>query len=364
MTIHLELMKTLFTNATIEQYPLLNLTDAIHKFEESEIKGPKNDSDYKFVNSSIDYINMIKKIAEDEESVDYNNIEEISLRNVVITDEFSRIKKKILIRELIVLNSPDDDPDDATIVVNKAVIVPSISQDNTLERIKQKMYARATKKYNSKLDELMKMLNNLNSQQTGSPIQHQKNIHHLKQAKDTLGKLKIPVLKRKHTLEVINGEMQHFRKKVSKHVEMSLDLSDVDSERKQLKKMRRNLAKMKSKMVGLKKDLTSDEFEHTNQKDLKIKMQMIELSKEMEKLNKKMKELTEESEVRDEKVQEHHRKIRKIMYEHNKKIDDTINDDDFTEDDFVSAKNSNKNEEKESDLKTLGFKLSNINTKQ
>ena len=164
MTIPLELMKTLFTNATIEQYPLLNLTDAIHKFEESEIKGPKNDSDYKFVNSSIDYINMIKKIAEDEESVDYNNIEEISLRNVVITDEFSRIKKKILIRELIVLNSPDDDPDDATIVVNKAVIVPSISQDNTLERIKQKMYARATKKYNSKLDELMKMLNNLNSQ--------------------------------------------------------------------------------------------------------------------------------------------------------------------------------------------------------
>ena len=79
---------------------------------------------------------MVRKLAEEEQGIDLQNVEEIHLRNVVLRDEDPEMKQKVLVRELIVLNTPDDDPDDQTIVVNKAVIVPSISEDHTLEILK------------------------------------------------------------------------------------------------------------------------------------------------------------------------------------------------------------------------------------
>ena len=109
--------------------------------------------------------------------MDFDHIEEIRLRNVVLRDEDPQTKQKVLVRELIILNTPDDDPDDQTIVVNKAVIVPSISEDHTLEKLKQKMYARATSKYNSQLEDLMKMLGNLQVQQSVTDEQMSLNQH-------------------------------------------------------------------------------------------------------------------------------------------------------------------------------------------
>ena len=168
VTLSDEAKKLIFTNATVENFPLLNMTDALHEFSEDEfIKSQKND-EFKFVNSSIEYINMVKKLAEEEQGMDFEHIEEIHLRNVVLRDEDPAVKQKVLVRELIILNTPDDDPDDQTIVVNKAVIVPSISEDHTLEKLKQKMYARATSKYNSQLEDLMKMLGNLQVQQSST----------------------------------------------------------------------------------------------------------------------------------------------------------------------------------------------------
>ena len=64
------------------------------------------------MNSSIEYINMVKKLAEEEQGMDFEHIEEIHLRNVVLRDEDPQVKQKVLVRELIILNTPDDDPDD------------------------------------------------------------------------------------------------------------------------------------------------------------------------------------------------------------------------------------------------------------
>jgi hypothetical protein len=136
----------------------------------------------------------------------------------VLKDEDTEIKQKVLVRELIVLNTPDDDPDDNTVIINKAVIVPSISEDHTLERLKQKMYARATSKYNSKIDELMAKLNALQIHKHASTDQIKHNKHHLDEAKEAINNLKVPVLKRKHTLTKIEGEMDEFREKVADHV--------------------------------------------------------------------------------------------------------------------------------------------------
>lgn len=194
------------------------MTHSFHDFNESSIIEPKNDKEYKFVNSSMDYINHLTKIAQDEENIDYENIEEITLMNVVLKDEDPESKQKVLVRQLIVLNSPDDDPDDDTVIVNKAVIVPSISEDHTLERLKQKMYARATNKYNSKIDELMAQLNTLQLSEKSSAKQIVHNKKHLEKAKEAINNLKVPVLKRKHTLNKIEGEMDEFREKVADHV--------------------------------------------------------------------------------------------------------------------------------------------------
>lgn len=349
----------LFTNATVEQYPLLNLTDSFHKFDENKIKEPLKDNEYRFVNSSMDYINYIKKIAQDEQTIDLENIEEIHLRNVVLKDEDPEIKQKVLVRELIVLNSPDDDPDDATVIVNKAVIVPSISEDHTLDKLKQKMYARATMKYNSKIDKLMALLNSLQLHKTSSHKAIVHNKKHLDQAKVAINNLKVPVLKRKHTLTKIEGEMDEFREKVADHVQESIDMVNTDSQRKSMQSMRNHLSRMRKRMKKLKSDLYSDEFEHSDAKDNEIRHQMMELADDMAKLNQKMKSLHKHTEDIDKKVQKHHRKIRKMIYDHNKKIEETIDHDDFSEDDFVSAKEANKRSREDSDLKSRGFKMSN-----
>jgi chaperonin cofactor prefoldin len=102
--------------------------------------------------------------------------------------------------------------------------------------------------------------------------------------------------------------------------------------------MRTHLAKMKEKMKQLKSNLNSDEFEHSDSKDNEIRWQMMNLADDMEDLNKKMKNIHKKTEEVDKKVQAHHKKIRKMIYDHNKKIEDTIDHDDFTEEDFMSAK--------------------------
>lgn len=299
----------------------MNTTHAFHKFDESSIAEPKSDKDYKFVNSSMDYINQIKKIAQDEQNIDYENIEEITLRNVVLKDDDPDTKQKVLVRELIVLNTPDDDPDDTTIMVNKAVIVPSISEDHTLERLKQKMYARATLKYNSRIDALMAKLNKLQMGNNSTPEHLKKNKKHLDEAKEAINNLKVPVLKRKHTLTKIEGEMDEFREKVAGHVQDSIKMVNSDEQIRDMASARRHLAKMRSKMKQLKNDLYSDEFEHSDGKDNQIRKQMMALADGMKKLNQKMKKMHRQSEDIERKVKKRHRKIRKMIYDHNKKIE-------------------------------------------
>lgn len=91
-------------------------------------------------------------------------------------------------------------------------------------------------------------------------------------------------------------------------------------------------------MDELKSDLYSEEFEHSGTKDNEIREKMMELADDMSKLNKRMKRMHSNSLKVAKKVKAHHKKIRKMIYEHNKKIEDTIEHDDFTEDDFLSAK--------------------------
>jgi hypothetical protein len=62
-TLPKEIEHELFTNATVDKFPLLNLTDTFKTYNEKDFVEPKADKDYKFVNSSLDYINHLTKIA-------------------------------------------------------------------------------------------------------------------------------------------------------------------------------------------------------------------------------------------------------------------------------------------------------------
>jgi hypothetical protein len=48
-----------------------------------------------------------------------------------------------------------------------------------------------------------------------------------------------------------------------------------------------------------------------------------------------------------------------MIYDHNKKIQKTIDHDDFTEEDFVSAKEAHKRNKERESLKSRGFKMAN-----
>ena len=61
----------------------------------------------------------------------------------------------------------------------------------------------------------------------------------------------------------------------------------------------------------------------------------------------------------EDTVKKHHKKIRKMIYDHNKKIQKTIDHDDFTEEDFVSAKEAHKRNKERESLKSRGFKMAN-----
>lgn len=91
-------------------------------------------------------------------------------------------------------------------------------------------------------------------------------------------------------------------------------------------------------MKDLKSRLNSDSYSHSKSGGTALKSQMMHLADDMSNLTQKLHDLNKETELVLQKAKTSHKKIRKIIYSRNKKIEEAIAHDDFTEKDFVSVK--------------------------
>ena len=84
-------------------------------------------------------LKKLKSLIPDPKSSKYENVEKIEIPDVVIHEKLPKPGKKlrkILIQNLVVLNTDDDDPSDSSIFVEKAVIDPSLFRTKEMDKMK------------------------------------------------------------------------------------------------------------------------------------------------------------------------------------------------------------------------------------
>ena len=336
------------------------------------------------MNASSDHIDKIKQIASNQDSLDYLNVEEIHLNNVVLHDGENESEKEILIRELIILNTPDDDPDDATVIVNKAVIVPSLTQDHTIERLRSKLMKRATKKLNSQLDQLSKMLAKLKfspklmkkvgrkNRRKRKKLKNQVKMHkkfvkkQLREVEKQLGKLKVPVMKTKRAVHDLSKEMREFDRELDFEVSRTFGLINQHKKHKDIKSMLKKLKKMKTEMKSLKKAFLNKMSKKGNTEAVKHKIEV--LAKQMGELNRQVQRVSKESLQEAEKVKQQRHRIRQMMYEHGENVENVMmgdgvhSDASFFEKSGKRLSGENVRKSKKAVLGKKGFKLAGSNT--
>ena len=294
------------------------------------------------------------------------------LSNVVVRDGERESEKEILIRHLIVLNTPDDDPDDETIIVNKAVVVPSVDEDRTLERLKRKMMRRATMKFNSQLDELSRMLSAMKftslppkkskkkrrkREELREKKKHKAKVKkQLKKMNKVMDNLEMPIIKKKRTIKDLSEEIMQFDRSLDSEIQSTFDsLEESKKKHQDLKSMMTELHGMKQQMKSLKMDFTRKMGAGEDSEAIGAKIQS--LAKNMNKLNSKMQGIKLRQKHDIKKAEQHHQRLRDIMYKHGRRVEDVFDkkSNRVTEHDFKGNVHKERVKVLKKSLKSKGF---------
>lgn len=293
----------------------------------------------------------LKKLIPYEFDPRYLEADRVSFHDVQILEKkkrFGKPRRTIFVRKLILLNT-DDDKEENTILINKAVIDPSISRDSLTYKMGRYLFKNTAEKYNKDIESITDELSKIkmfdfpkpkpkappsssssssssssissnanqptssapNATQSGNITKEEQAQNHLDSALKKLKNVSLPHIGDSIPLQGVDMEMKSFDEEIDKELGQLQNISD----NKAIYRVASKFEDMNKEMQEMAK-LWQVHHPEAEKAKKKFQLKMDEMEKSMEVLGKQMMQVDKQQQEFAKRMREHQQQLNALLDVH------------------------------------------------